>query len=106
MVLYLLLRRHHDIMRLAQSVIVHPEEFPDAAATVTLVQDAIFYRSQNLRGIFPRTLDRSSHLHWGAAGLLAQRRLNVDFELEEFACAMVRRILCVLCGNLLTTIVL
>lgn len=50
--LYLLLRRHHDIMRLAQTVILHPDELTDAAATVTLVQDAFNYRVQVITGAY------------------------------------------------------
>ncbi|KAL1941413.1 hypothetical protein VTO73DRAFT_7230 [Trametes versicolor] len=69
-ILYLLLRRHYDIMRLAQTVILHPDELSDAAATVTLVQDAFNYRVQVI------------------TGLLAQRRLNVHLELGDFACGM------------------
>lgn len=51
-ILYLLLRRHYDIMRLAQTVILHPDELSDAAATITLVQDAFNYRVQVVTGTY------------------------------------------------------
>ncbi|OJT06672.1 hypothetical protein TRAPUB_2475 [Trametes pubescens] len=69
-ILYLLLRRHYDVMRLAQTIILHRDELSDAAATITLVQDAFNYRVQHI------------------TVLLAQRRLNVHLELGDFACGM------------------
>ncbi|KAI8996355.1 hypothetical protein BD414DRAFT_534077 [Trametes punicea] len=39
-ILYLLLRRHLDIMRLAQKVLIHPDELVDAAAAIVLLWSA------------------------------------------------------------------
>ncbi|KAI9064547.1 hypothetical protein FKP32DRAFT_1569626, partial [Trametes sanguinea] len=71
-ILYSLLRRHYDIMRVGQKVYVHPEELTEAAASVVLLSDAFMFRAQDL------------------AGLFIQRRLDVDVEMEDFACGMVR----------------
>ncbi|KAJ3008357.1 hypothetical protein NUW54_g3181 [Trametes sanguinea] len=69
-ILYSLLCRHYDIMRVGQKVYVHPEELTEAAASVVLLSDAFMFRAQDL------------------AGLFIQRRLSVDVEMEDFACGM------------------
>ncbi|OJT06673.1 hypothetical protein TRAPUB_2476 [Trametes pubescens] len=69
-VLYLLLRRHHDIMAVGKKVILHPKELFDAISAIQLVKDAFDYRAQDLIGLF------------------TQRRLPVDLELRDFACGM------------------
>lgn len=95
LIIYLLLRRHYDIMRLAQTVILHPDELSDAAATITLVQDAFNYRVQVVTGSYSSSfllVGQRFILIFDATGLLAQRRLNVHLELGEFACGMVREI--------------
>ncbi|EIW54523.1 uncharacterized protein TRAVEDRAFT_74550 [Trametes versicolor FP-101664 SS1] len=69
-VLYLLLRRHHDIMAAGKKVILHPKELFDATSAIQLVKDAFDYRAQDLIGLF------------------TQRRLPVDLELRDFACGM------------------
>ncbi len=50
-VLYLLLRRHHDIMAVGKKVILHPKELFDAISAIQLVKDAFDYRAQDLIGI-------------------------------------------------------
>ncbi|KAH9856040.1 hypothetical protein C2E23DRAFT_563914 [Lenzites betulinus] len=65
--LYLLLRRHRDIMRLGSSVILHPSEISDAASAIKLVKDAYDFRAGEIRGLF------------------AQRRLDVRLEVGDFA---------------------
>ncbi|KAI0356357.1 hypothetical protein OH77DRAFT_1503798 [Trametes cingulata] len=69
-ILYLLLRRHYDVMRAAHKVIIHPAELPDAAAVITLVMDAVRYRVEHLKSVF------------------YQRRLDPHRELEDYACGM------------------
>ncbi|KAI8974013.1 hypothetical protein BD414DRAFT_539931 [Trametes punicea] len=69
-ILYLLLRRQLNIMRLAQRVLIHPDELVDAAAAIVLVKDALIFRAQDL------------------AGLFTQRRLQVEIEMQEFACGI------------------
>ncbi|KAL7277857.1 hypothetical protein ACG7TL_008803 [Trametes sanguinea] len=69
-ILYLLLRRHYDIMRVGQKVLLHPEELRDAAASVTVIADAFNFRAQDLAAWF------------------SQRRLIVGIEMEDFACGM------------------
>ncbi|KAI0665675.1 hypothetical protein C8Q78DRAFT_1063523 [Trametes maxima] len=69
-ILYLVLRRHYDVMRLGRKVILHPEELSDAAAVITLIKDAHWYRGQVLMGLF------------------AQRRLLVPTEMSDYACGM------------------
>ena len=49
-ILYLLLKRHHDIMRVAQRVLLHPQEISHAASTVVDVRDAFVYRVAELKG--------------------------------------------------------
>lgn len=49
-VLYLLLRRHHDIMAAGKKVILHPKELFDATSAIQLVKDAFDYRAQDLIG--------------------------------------------------------
>ncbi|KAI0371099.1 hypothetical protein BV20DRAFT_211321 [Pilatotrama ljubarskyi] len=71
-ILYLILRRHHDVMKAAQRAIVHAEEFPDAAAVVALVMDAVRYRVQYLKNVF------------------YQRRLEPYRELQDYACGMLQ----------------
>ncbi|OSC99819.1 hypothetical protein PYCCODRAFT_1513435 [Trametes coccinea BRFM310] len=70
-ILWLLLRRHYDIMRTAQKVLLHPEELVEAAASINVLSDAFTLRTQELTDLF------------------AQRRLFVNVEMEDFACGMV-----------------
>ncbi|KAI0653998.1 hypothetical protein C8Q70DRAFT_1031605 [Cubamyces menziesii] len=69
-ILYLLLKRHHDIMRVAQRVLLHPQEISHATSTVVVVRDAFVYRVAELKALF------------------TQRRLVVDVEIADFACGM------------------
>ncbi|KAH9856042.1 hypothetical protein C2E23DRAFT_773550 [Lenzites betulinus] len=69
-ILYLVLRRHCDIMKVGRRVILHPDELADAAGVVRLVKDAFDYRVADL------------------AGLFTQRRLMVSLELSDYASGM------------------
>ncbi len=51
-ILYLLLRRHYDIMTIGKRVILHSEELSDAAGAIQLVKDAFDYRAQDLIGMY------------------------------------------------------
>ncbi|KAI0332934.1 hypothetical protein GY45DRAFT_365739 [Cubamyces sp. BRFM 1775] len=73
-ILYLLLSRHYDVMRLAQRVLLHFEEVSDAASMMAVVRDAFGFRVQELVGLF------------------TQRRLLVDVEITDFACGMLSAI--------------
>ncbi|KAI0629070.1 hypothetical protein C8Q77DRAFT_1161714 [Trametes polyzona] len=69
-ILYLILRRHLQIMTLGKKVILNLDELQDAAAVVRLVKDAYDFRAQELVGLF------------------TQRRLMVTLEMDDFACGM------------------
>ncbi|CAK5278372.1 unnamed protein product [Mycena citricolor] len=51
-VIYLLLERHFEILRLCQTKVVHPDELWDAADTIVWVFDAIGARFRELESIF------------------------------------------------------
>ncbi|KAJ3011250.1 hypothetical protein NUW54_g2238 [Trametes sanguinea] len=51
-ILYLLLRRHYQIMRMGQKVLIHPEELPIAVDSIFFVHDALSCRAQHLAGMF------------------------------------------------------
>ncbi|KAI0827868.1 hypothetical protein BC628DRAFT_1409435 [Trametes gibbosa] len=69
-ILYLILRRHCDVMKVGRRVILHPDELADASAVVRLVKDAFDYRAADLVGLF------------------TQRRLMVDLEVSDYASGM------------------
>ncbi|TBU40766.1 hypothetical protein BD309DRAFT_992844 [Dichomitus squalens] len=68
--LYLLLSRHYDVMRLAQVHILHIDELTDAQESLHVVKDGFDLRRSELSALFQ------------------QRRLYVTQEIDEFACGM------------------
>ncbi|KAI9064549.1 hypothetical protein FKP32DRAFT_1649070, partial [Trametes sanguinea] len=71
-ILYLLLRRHYQIMRMGQKVFVHPEELPIAAGPISFVHYSLSCRAQHLAGMFA-----------------VRRCPNVYVEMKGFAYGMV-----------------
>ncbi|KAI0656707.1 hypothetical protein C8Q70DRAFT_311165 [Cubamyces menziesii] len=71
-VLYILLRQHYNIMKLAQKVVISTEELASAPTAIMVVRDAMERRAQGVAGqLTARQLDVNSEINLFAYGLLA-----------------------------------
>ncbi|KAH9889559.1 hypothetical protein C8Q73DRAFT_654358 [Cubamyces lactineus] len=71
-ILYILLRQHYNIMKLARKVVISTEELASAPAAIVVVRDALERRAQEFLGQFiARQLDVNSEITLFAYGLLA-----------------------------------
>ncbi|KAH9942219.1 uncharacterized protein BXZ73DRAFT_41008 [Epithele typhae] len=69
-ILYLLLSRHYDVVKIAKSYILHQEEFLSAEAAIRMIHEAVSMRTRELSVLF------------------YQRRLDVSREMDEHACGI------------------
>ncbi|KAI0325305.1 hypothetical protein GY45DRAFT_1261077 [Cubamyces sp. BRFM 1775] len=71
-ILYILLRQHYNIMKLAQKVVISSEELASAPMAIMVVRDAMERRAREVASIFSaRQLDIDSEMSLFAYGLLA-----------------------------------
>lgn len=85
--MYLLLARHLEVFRLAQTMVLTDKEFWDAGDSVMWVNDAAMYRMRDMRGhLMPLCWIR---LLTTSLDLFKQRRLELDTEFQKFSYGVV-----------------